>query len=116
MRHAKAINGGVLIPDQDRPLSDSGVKDAKRLGSYLSKKSFDFDLILHKLKCHVIKYNFEHFLKKIQKIYGSIIVAKQIFFLRRNHRLGANFLLSHTTPPPAGGGPGPKMWVLSVPP
>ena len=46
LRHAKAINGGVLIPDQDRPLSDSGVKDAKRLGSYLSKKSFDFDLIL----------------------------------------------------------------------
>jgi len=46
LRHAKAINRGVLIPDQDRPLADSGVKDAKRLGNYLLKKALDFDLIL----------------------------------------------------------------------
>ncbi len=46
LRHAKAISGGVLIPDQDRPLADSGIKDAKKLGNYLLKKSFDFDLIL----------------------------------------------------------------------
>jgi phosphohistidine phosphatase len=46
LRHAKATNGGVLIPDQDRPLSESGVKDAKKLGNYLLKKSFHFDFIL----------------------------------------------------------------------
>jgi phosphohistidine phosphatase len=46
LRHAKAIDGGVLILDQDRPLSNSGVEDAKKLGKYLLKKSFDIDLIL----------------------------------------------------------------------
>lgn len=46
LRHAKAIDGGVLIPDQDRPLSGSGVQDAKKLGNYLLKKSHEIDLIL----------------------------------------------------------------------
>ena len=46
LRHAKAIAGGILVPDIDRTLSDRGVKDAKKLGSKLLKKSLDFDLIL----------------------------------------------------------------------
>lgn len=46
LRHAKASAGGILIADEDRPLADLGVKDAKKLGSRLLKKSYDFDLIL----------------------------------------------------------------------
>jgi phosphohistidine phosphatase len=46
LRHAKASAGGVLITDEDRPLSERGVKDAKTLGNKLHKKSYDFDLIL----------------------------------------------------------------------
>ena len=46
MRHAKASAGGMLISDEDRPLSDRGVRDAKKLANKLFKKSTSFDLIL----------------------------------------------------------------------
>ena len=46
LRHAKASAGGILIADEDRPLADRGIRDAKKLGSKLLKKSYDFDLIL----------------------------------------------------------------------
>jgi phosphohistidine phosphatase len=46
LRHAKAVTGGILIPDKDRPLSDKGVKDISKLASKLSKKGLDFELII----------------------------------------------------------------------
>ena len=46
LRHAKAVEGGILYEDKDRPLSEKGLKDARRLGENLLKKSFRFDRIL----------------------------------------------------------------------
>ena len=46
LRHAKAVTGGVLTPDIDRPLSERGVKDVTKLAHKLSKKELSFDLIL----------------------------------------------------------------------
>ena len=46
LRHAKAAAGGILIPDIDRSLSERGLKDIRKLTSKLSKKGFDFELIM----------------------------------------------------------------------
>lgn len=46
LRHAKAITGEVNMPDQDRPLSDRGFKQASQLGEKLFKKGICFDIIL----------------------------------------------------------------------
>jgi len=46
LRHAKAVTGGVVFQDQDRPLSDRGIKDAHKLGHKLVKKEISLDLIL----------------------------------------------------------------------
>lgn len=46
LRHAKAITGKLNMPDQDRPLSERGFKDAARLGERIHKKGIHFDLIL----------------------------------------------------------------------
>lgn len=46
LRHAKAASSTDLLADQDRPLTDRGVKDAKKLGDRMHKKSYSFDLIL----------------------------------------------------------------------
>lgn len=46
LRHAKAITGSIDLPDQDRPLSDSGLKDANKLSNKLHKKDAHFDLIV----------------------------------------------------------------------
>jgi len=46
LRHAKAITGDLDTPDQDRPLSEKGVKDANKLGDKLHKKGIRFDLIV----------------------------------------------------------------------
>jgi phosphohistidine phosphatase len=46
LRHAKAITGGIDLPDQDRPLSESGLKDASKLSNKLQKKDAHFDLIV----------------------------------------------------------------------
>lgn len=46
MRHAKAIADGRVMTDEDRPLSDSGIKDSKKLASKLHKRDYNFDLIL----------------------------------------------------------------------
>ena len=39
LRHAKAVEGGILYEDKDRPLSEKGLKDARRIGENLLKKS-----------------------------------------------------------------------------
>lgn len=46
LRHAKAITGEVNMPDQDRPLSDMGFKQATQLGEKIFKKVICFDIIL----------------------------------------------------------------------
>ena len=46
LRHAKAITGGLLIPDQDRPLSERGLKDVNKLGAKLHKKGIHINLIV----------------------------------------------------------------------
>jgi phosphohistidine phosphatase len=46
LRHAKAIAGGLLVPDQDRPLSERGLKDVNKLGAKLQKKDIHLDLIV----------------------------------------------------------------------
>jgi phosphohistidine phosphatase len=46
LRHAKAVAGGMNTPDLDRPLSESGLKDAGKLSNKLSKKGAHFDLIV----------------------------------------------------------------------
>jgi len=46
LRHAKAITGGLLVPDQDRPLSDRGLKDSNKLGVKLHKKGVHLDLLV----------------------------------------------------------------------
>lgn len=46
LRHAKAMTGGLLMPDQDRPLSERGVKDGNKLANKLYKKGLHFDLIV----------------------------------------------------------------------
>jgi phosphohistidine phosphatase len=46
LRHAKAITGGLLVLDQDRPLSDRGLKDVNKLGTKLHKKEINLDLIV----------------------------------------------------------------------
>jgi len=38
LRHAKAITGELTVPDQDRPLSERGLKDVNKLGVKLHKK------------------------------------------------------------------------------
>jgi len=40
------MTGGILIPDQDRPLTDKGVKDANKLANRLAKKDTKIDLVL----------------------------------------------------------------------
>jgi phosphohistidine phosphatase len=46
LRHAKAMTGGLLIPDQDRPLSERGLKDVNKLGAKLHKKEIHINLIV----------------------------------------------------------------------
>lgn len=46
LRHAKAITGELLTPDQDRPLSERGLKDVNNLGVKLHKKGIHLDLIV----------------------------------------------------------------------
>jgi len=46
LRHAKAVTGGLMIQDIDRPLSEKGVRDANKLANKLVKKCITFDLIL----------------------------------------------------------------------
>ena len=46
LRHAKAITGGLLALDQDRPLSDRGLKDSNKLGVKLHKKGVHLDLLV----------------------------------------------------------------------
>jgi phosphohistidine phosphatase len=46
LRHAKAITGELLVPDQDRPLSERGLKDVHKLGTKLQKKETHLDLIV----------------------------------------------------------------------
>ena len=46
LRHDMAITGGLLVPDQDRPLSERGLKDANKLGTKLHKKEIHLDLIV----------------------------------------------------------------------
>ncbi|HQR83387.1 MAG: hypothetical protein B7Y05_05330 [Polynucleobacter sp. 24-46-87] len=46
LRHAKAKSAGILVEDYDRPLSDKGVKDTKKLANKLHKKDFSCDLVM----------------------------------------------------------------------
>lgn len=46
LRHAKAIADGGSMTDEDRPLSEKGIKDSKKLASKLHKRAYNFDLIL----------------------------------------------------------------------
>jgi len=46
LRHAKAVTGGMVIMDQDRALSDKGIRDANRLANKLAKKDISLDLIM----------------------------------------------------------------------
>jgi len=46
LRHAKAITGELLTSDQDRPLSERGLKDVNNLGVRLKKKDVHLDLIV----------------------------------------------------------------------
>ena len=46
LRHAKAITGELSVPDQDRPLSERGLKDVNKLGVKLHKKGVRLDLII----------------------------------------------------------------------
>jgi phosphohistidine phosphatase len=46
LRHAKAITGGLLVPDQDRPLSERGLKDINKLGVKLHQKEVHLDLLV----------------------------------------------------------------------
>jgi phosphohistidine phosphatase len=46
LRHAKAITGGLLVPDQDRPLSERGFKDINKLGVKLHQKGVHLDLLV----------------------------------------------------------------------
>jgi phosphohistidine phosphatase len=46
LRHAKAMTGSLLIPDQDRPLSERGLKDVNKLGAKLHKKEIHINLIV----------------------------------------------------------------------
>lgn len=46
VRHAKAVTGGILVADKDRPLSEKGVKDVNKLVNKLTKKEISLDLIL----------------------------------------------------------------------
>jgi len=46
LRHAKAMTGSLLVPDQDRTLSERGLKDVNKLGAKLHKKEVHIDLIV----------------------------------------------------------------------
>jgi phosphohistidine phosphatase len=46
LRHAKAMTGSLLVPDQDRALSERGLKDVNKLGAKLHKKEVYIDLIV----------------------------------------------------------------------
>ena len=46
LRHAKAITSELMVPDQDRPLSERGLKDVHKLGAKLHKKETHLDLIV----------------------------------------------------------------------
>ena len=46
LRHAKAMTGSLLVPDQDRTLSERGLKDVNTLGAKLHKQEVHIDLIV----------------------------------------------------------------------
>ena len=46
IRHAKAESGDLKIKDFDRPLSQSGVEDAKQMGQKLLQKSISLDGVI----------------------------------------------------------------------
>ena len=46
IRHAKAESGDFKIKDFDRPLSQSGVEDAKQMGQKLLQKSISLDGVI----------------------------------------------------------------------
>ena len=46
LRHAKAMTEELLVLDQDRALSNKGIRDVNKLASKLARKSLNLDLII----------------------------------------------------------------------
>jgi phosphohistidine phosphatase len=46
LRHAKAVPGSGSLQDPDRPLSDQGRTQARRMGNYFKEQKFELDLVL----------------------------------------------------------------------
>jgi phosphohistidine phosphatase len=80
LRHAKAESAILQSPDEDRPLSNRGIDDAKKLATKLIKKEIRFDLIITSpairaiSTAHIISNRLEHkqrFLEVDKKLYQA---------------------------------------------
>ena len=46
LRHAKAESANAKLSDEDRPLTERGIGDVKKLANKLQKKELNFDVIV----------------------------------------------------------------------
>ena len=82
LRHAKAESANTKLSDEDRPLTERGVDDVKKLANKLQKKELNFDVIVTS--------------PAIRAITTAQIIAKTLD--HRQHHLEVEKKLYHASP------------------
>ena len=82
MRHAKSSWDNLQLPDHDRPLSDRGKRNAKKICEFFVKKQIKFDLILVSSSIRT-KKTLKILQKKLEKP-KKIITSKSLYLADEN--------------------------------
>jgi len=82
MRHAKSSWDNLQLPDHDRPLSDRGKRNAKKICEFFVKKQIKFDLVLVSSSIRT-KKTLKILQKKLEKP-KKIITSKSLYLADEN--------------------------------
>lgn len=82
MRHAKSSWDNLQLPDHDRPLSDRGKRNAKKICEFFVKKQIKFDLVLVSSSIRT-KKTLKILQKKLEKP-KKIITSKSLYLANEN--------------------------------
>ena len=82
MRHAKSSWDNLQLPDHDRPLSDRGKRNAKKICEFFVKKKIKFDLVLVSSSIRT-KKTLKILQKKLEKP-KKIITSKSLYLANEN--------------------------------
>src|SRR5210317_668097 len=82
MRHAKSSWDNLQLPDHDRPLSDRGKINAKKICEFFVKKQIKFDLVLVSSSIRT-KKTLKILQKKLEKP-KKIINSKSLYLANEN--------------------------------